>query len=49
MVDMDNLKTINDTYGHDAGDDILKNTVDTIKAQIRLEDKIFRWGAMNLS
>ncbi len=31
------------------GDDILKNTVDTIKAQIRLEDKIFRWGAMNLS
>lgn len=44
MVDMDNLKTINDTYGHNAGDDILKNTVDTIKAQIRLEDKIFRWG-----
>ena len=44
MVDMDNLKTINDTYGHDAGDEILKNTVDTIKAQIRLEDKIFRWG-----
>lgn len=44
MVDIDNLKTINDTYGHDAGDKILKNTVDAIKGQMRIEDTIFRWG-----
>ena len=44
MGDMDNLKTINDTYGHDAGDAILKNTVDTIKHLIRKEDIVFRWG-----
>ncbi len=44
MMDMDNLKTINDTYGHDAGDAMLKNTVDIIKGQIRHSDSIFRWG-----
>ncbi|MDY9920995.1 MAG: sensor domain-containing diguanylate cyclase [Synergistota bacterium] len=44
MMDMDNLKTINDTYGHDAGDAMLKNTVDIIKGQIRQSDLIFRWG-----
>jgi diguanylate cyclase (GGDEF)-like protein len=44
MMDMDNLKTINDTYGHDAGDAMLKNTVEIIKNQIRQSDLIFRWG-----
>ena len=44
MMDMDNLKTINDTYGHDAGDAMLKNTVEIIKGQIRQSDLIFRWG-----
>lgn len=44
MVDMDNLKTINDTYGHDVGDEILKNTIEALRSQIRYEDKIFRWG-----
>ena len=35
MFDVDNLKKINDTYGHDAGDAILKNTFETINAKIR--------------
>lgn len=44
MMDMDNLKTINDTYGHDVGDAMLKNTVSMIKGRFRHDDRIFRWG-----
>ena len=44
MADIDYFKKINDTYGHDTGDLILKEFVNIIKEHIRKEDKIYRWG-----
>ena len=44
FADIDNLKSVNDTYGHEAGDEILKLVAQTILAHIRPFDFIFRWG-----
>ena len=44
MTDMDYFKKINDTYGHDMGDFVLKEFTRLIKENIRKEDEIFRWG-----
>ncbi len=44
MFDIDYFKKINDTYGHDIGDYILKEIVNLIKNNIRKNDLIFRWG-----
>jgi len=44
MFDIDHFKRINDTYGHDKGDFVLKKLVNTIKENIRKDDMIFRWG-----
>lgn len=44
MLDLDNFKTINDTYGHDFGDECLRRTADTIQQQLREEDKLIRFG-----
>ncbi len=44
MTDIDYFKKVNDTYGHDVGDFILKEFVKIIKENIREEDKIYRWG-----
>ena len=44
MTDIDYFKKINDTYGHDMGDFILKEFTRLIKENIRKEDEIFRWG-----
>ena len=44
MTDIDYFKKINDTYGHDMGDFVLKEFTKLIKENIRKEDKIFRWG-----
>ena len=43
-IDIDHLKQINDNYGHDAGDDLIKKVVDEIKLSIRETDYIFRMG-----
>ncbi len=44
MIDVDKFKTINDTYGHLAGDIILKSIAETIRAQLRDVDLFARFG-----
>ena len=44
FIDIDGLKETNDKYGHDAGDNMLIDTVNIIRAHIRKSDMIFRWG-----
>jgi diguanylate cyclase (GGDEF)-like protein len=44
MFDIDNFKKINDAYGHLAGDHVLKQLASVIKARIRREDILSRYG-----
>ncbi|WP_095055359.1 GGDEF domain-containing protein [Pseudomonas sp. Irchel s3b2] len=44
MLDIDHFKQINDTYGHSAGDDVLKAVAASIKNQLRNVDMVFRFG-----
>ena len=44
IFDLDELKTINDTQGHAAGDEALKRVADTLRATIRSGDNAFRIG-----
>lgn len=44
MLDIDNFKKINDTYGHSVGDVVLKELATTIKGSFRKQDTLFRWG-----
>lgn len=44
MMDLDNFKQINDTYGHIAGDEILRVFVKCVKENIRNSDVIVRYG-----
>ncbi len=44
MIDVDRFKTINDTYGHPKGDEVLKFTAAWLKNAVRADDKVFRLG-----
>jgi diguanylate cyclase (GGDEF)-like protein len=44
MMDMDNLKTVNDTSGHAAGDELLRRLVETLRRCVRPLDRVYRWG-----
>jgi diguanylate cyclase (GGDEF)-like protein len=44
MLDVDRLKPINDTYGHAAGDTVLKAIVETVTGQVRASDVVGRLG-----
>lgn len=42
--DLDHFKRINDQYGHDCGDAVLKAISKTLKDNIKEQDKVCRWG-----
>ena len=44
LIDIDNFKRINDTYGHLAGDYVLKHLASTVRTKIRREDIFARFG-----
>ncbi|USD64013.1 GGDEF domain-containing protein [Vibrio sp. SCSIO 43136] len=44
MIDADHFKTINDTYGHDAGDAVLKQLALTLRDSFRNDDIVCRLG-----
>ena len=44
MVDIDRFKSVNDTYGHDVGDVVLKSTAQAISGTLRGEDQVARLG-----
>jgi diguanylate cyclase (GGDEF)-like protein/PAS domain S-box-containing protein len=44
MFDIDHFKKVNDAYGHDVGDDVIKKLVHVVKSCTRDSDVFARWG-----
>lgn len=44
VLDLDHFKRVNDTFGHDTGDQVLVETVERVAACIRGADLLGRWG-----
>ena len=44
MIDIDFFKNVNDTFGHQVGDDVLINLAQILKKNVRTTDIVGRWG-----
>ena len=44
MLDIDHFKSVNDTYGHQVGDEVLKQLVDVVYTHVRANDIFARIG-----
>ncbi len=44
FADIDNFSTVNNTYGHDIGDQVLVNIANTLMQNLRRDDLFGRWG-----
>ena len=44
FIDLDNFKSVNDNYGHEAGDHTLVTAAERIRSSLRTGDMLARWG-----
>lgn len=44
LADLDKFKVVNDTWGHEAGDDVLRQAAARLKSALRQQDILCRWG-----
>ena len=44
MCDIDHFKAVNDTYGHNAGDAVLRHVAAMLESNVRKDDVVYRWG-----
>src|ERR687898_2835439 len=48
MVDVDHFKQVNDTYGHQIGDDVLRAVGAALANRVRHDDVVYRYGGEEL-
>jgi diguanylate cyclase (GGDEF)-like protein/PAS domain S-box-containing protein len=44
LIDVDHFKRVNDQFGHQVGDHVLRSVTKTLKSLVRSTDYLFRWG-----
>jgi diguanylate cyclase (GGDEF)-like protein len=44
VLDLDDLKAVNDSLGHAAGDMVIRAVASALRSLVRADDLVFRWG-----